>query len=293
MSKETPVHICETSVQRAARRYRSLGCSVIPLHGHRPERRWRVFQQRRIAPRDLPELFGPSVTGVGVVVGPVSSLCVLDIDRRTIIPRIRSLVDVSVLKGIVHYNTRRGMHLWFAAPREADALPSSVAVPGADLLLRSHYVWAPPRGDTSRLFGARIRTITALPVVPTRLIEWFLKERGTKGKGSEPDDWNRHDRVAFFFREERDPIPHGDRVNFLFRVAGVVLATPYGDAARDVGRLRDVAMNIDGLSEREVASTIQSALRMVMLNKATRRFDKEFLNGFDNPKKQGRHNAPS
>ncbi len=141
---------CTESLESAAKRYKTLGFSTIPLNGARnpqqsklPTIKWARFQHRHPSDEELQSWFSnqPNV-GIGIVCGRVSRLMVLDFDSETGASEFRHLCSDLVDTFTVRSGTRKLPHFYYRLA-EGKLIPTS-AYPGVDLRGEGSYVVAPP-----------------------------------------------------------------------------------------------------------------------------------------------------
>lgn len=133
-------------VLNAALMYANLGRSVIPVYvdanrAKTPAVHWSIFQRRRATTDDLTRWFSLTrFSGIGIVTGLISLLCVLDFDNDEAFAAFATAFPDLTETYIVR--TRRGWHVYFALPPYLHV--SSRSVTGIDLLAEGKYVVAPP-----------------------------------------------------------------------------------------------------------------------------------------------------
>lgn len=141
---------CTESLESAAKRYKSLGFSIIPLQGARnpqqaklPQVKWSRYQHTQPTDAEMSHWFaGKADIGIGVVCGRVSRLLVLDIDDVSVASEFRHQLPHLANTFTVKSGTRGLPHFYFRLP--VGWLVPTAAYPGADLRAEGSYVVAPP-----------------------------------------------------------------------------------------------------------------------------------------------------
>jgi hypothetical protein len=141
---------CTESLESAAKRYKTLGFSIIPLLGARnpqqpklPAIKWARFQHTHPSDDDLRTWFhGHDDAGIGIVCGRVSRLMVLDFDDAAVASEFRRLHPDLANTFTVRSGTRGLPHFYYRLPE--GKLITTSAYPGADLRGEGAYVVAPP-----------------------------------------------------------------------------------------------------------------------------------------------------
>ncbi len=141
---------CTESLESAAKRYKTLGFSIIPLQGARnpqqpkqPAIKWARFQHSFATEDELHTWFGEQAdVGIGIVCGRVSRLMVLDFDSASAASEFRRVCPDMVKTFTVLSGTRHLPHLYFRLA-EGKLIPTS-AYAGVDLRGEGSYVVAPP-----------------------------------------------------------------------------------------------------------------------------------------------------
>ncbi len=259
MEEDVPdaVNLSDDAVRTALWLHDEGYCVLPRCAGQDPARLWRRHQEQR--PRRgalMSWLTQRRRTGIGVVVGPVSNLCVLDIDHYHAIALLRDVLNGGHWNEIPWYKTSRGLQLWFCYPVSevrCDVLRRN----GVELLVRGRFCECPPM-SSSQSFHGPLRAAHLLPRVPDALIHWFHTGR-LKGPGA---GGSVGDVAAYYWSLPRAPIPTGQRNRTLFRVAYHFLSdtdNPYRVIAELVRR----ATRIDGLSEEEAIACCDDALQCI------------------------------
>lgn len=136
------------TLKETASSYLDLGWPIVPLWGDtKPEQAkvaaipWSTFQRRRPTHADVQRWFTDArYTGLGIVVGAVSGLAVLDFDSLDLITAFeRELPALAATRTVL---TRRGKHFYFCIPPHLRV--ASRKLTSVDLLSDGHYVVAPP-----------------------------------------------------------------------------------------------------------------------------------------------------
>ncbi len=141
---------CTETLESAAKRYKTLGFSTIPLQGARnpqqpklPLIKWARFQHAPPTDRDIADWFaGQDDLGIGIVCGRVSRLLVLDIDDALVASEFRRLHPDLANTFTVKSGTRGLPHFYFRLP--VGLVVPTAAYPGADLRGEGSYVVAAP-----------------------------------------------------------------------------------------------------------------------------------------------------
>ena len=175
---------CTESLESAAKRYKALGFSIIPLNGARnpqqpklPTIKWARFQHTHPSDEELQAWFGNQPNaGIGIVCGRISRLMVLDFDSADEVSEFRHLCPELIDTFTVLSGTRKLPHFYYRLP-ENKLIPTS-AYHGVDLRGEGSYVVAPP----TRVGEAAWVAESDLPVrdvsdFDMRRIMWFLTRR--------------------------------------------------------------------------------------------------------------------
>ncbi len=175
---------CTDSAESAAKRYKTLGFSIIPLQGGRnpqqpklPAIRWARYQYTIATDEELHDWFGAEPqAGIGIVCGRVSRLMVLDFDDASEASEFRHLFPDLVHTLVVRSGTRGLPHFYYRLP--AGKVVPTTAYHGVDLRGEGSYVVAPPTriGDAAWVVecDVPIHEITDLEL---RRIVGFLTSR--------------------------------------------------------------------------------------------------------------------
>nr|MBA3874524.1 bifunctional DNA primase/polymerase [Anaerolineae bacterium] len=138
------------SLESVAKRYKTLGFSIIPVHGARnpqqpklPAIKWARFQHTHPSDEELQTWFHDQPkAGIGIVCGRISRLMVLDFDDASVASEFRHLHSDIVHTFTVRSGARGLPHFYYRLPK--DKLITTAAYPGADLRGEGAYVVAPP-----------------------------------------------------------------------------------------------------------------------------------------------------
>jgi hypothetical protein len=156
----------------AARRYRALGCSVVPAipRTKKPLISWKAFQARRPDETEIRAWYHTRRdAGVIIVCGRVSGIAVVDIDPRN----GGDLRLAGPLTGPLAQTGSGGLHAYLAADVTIPKLPA--ILPGVDPQAEGSYVLAPPtvhpNGTPYRWVRGRALGDVPLPAVPA----WFRR----------------------------------------------------------------------------------------------------------------------
>lgn len=141
---------CTESLESAAKRYKSLGFSIIPLHGacnpqqpKLPQVKWSRYQHTHPTDHEVAHWFaGKADLGIGIVCGRISQLLVLDIDDVSVASEFRHQLPHLANTLTVKSGTRGLPHFYFRLP--VGWLVPTASYPGADLRGEGSYVVAPP-----------------------------------------------------------------------------------------------------------------------------------------------------
>jgi hypothetical protein len=141
---------CAESLESAAKRYKTLGFSIIPLQGARnpqqpklPAIRWARYQHTVATDQELHEWFGAvPEAGIGIVCGRLSRLMVLDFDDESEASEFRHLFPDLVQTFVVRSGTRRLPHFYYRLP--IGKVVPTAAYRGVDIRGEGSYVVAPP-----------------------------------------------------------------------------------------------------------------------------------------------------
>lgn len=150
MNQHDSGRFCTESLESAAKRYKTLGFSIIPLLGARnpqqpklPAIKWARFQHTHPSDDDLKTWFqGHDDAGIGIVCGRISRLMVLDFDDASVASEFRHLHPDLTETFTVRSGTRGLPHFYYRLPE--GKLINTSAYPGADLRGEGAYVVAPP-----------------------------------------------------------------------------------------------------------------------------------------------------
>lgn len=150
MNRHDLGRFCTESLESAAKRYKTLGFSIIPLLGARnpelpklPAIKWSRFQHTKATDQDLARWFADQDDiGIGIVCGRISQLVVLDIDDAAVASEFRHLHPELADTFTVKSGTRGLPHFYFRLP--FGLVVPTAAYPGADLRGEGSYVVAPP-----------------------------------------------------------------------------------------------------------------------------------------------------
>ncbi len=141
---------CTESLESAAKRYKTLDFSIIPLNGARnpqqpklPLIKWARFQHTHPSDEELHSWFGNQPNaGIGIVCGRISRLMVLDFDSAEEASEFRRVCPDLVDTFTVRSGTRKLPHFYYRLPE--DKLIPTCAYPGVDLRGEGSYIVAPP-----------------------------------------------------------------------------------------------------------------------------------------------------
>jgi hypothetical protein len=165
----------------AARRYRALGCSVVPAipRTKKPLVSWKTFQARRPDEREIRAWYQARPdAGVIIVCGRVSGIAVVDIDPRN----GGDLRLAGQFTGPVAETGSGGLHAYLAADVTIPKRPA--LLPGVDLQAEGSYVLAPPtvhpNGTPYRWVPGRALGDIPLPAVPAWLRR-LIRQRERRG----------------------------------------------------------------------------------------------------------------
>ncbi len=150
MNRHDSGRFCTESLESAAKRYKTLGFSIIPLNGARnpqhpklPVIKWGRFQHTHPSDEELQSWFGNQPqAGIGIVCGRISRLMVLDFDDAAVASEFRHLHPDLVNTFTVRSGTRKLPHFYYRLPQ--GMLIQTVAYPGVDLRGEGSYVVASP-----------------------------------------------------------------------------------------------------------------------------------------------------
>lgn len=242
------------------------GYCVLPRsHSHQPSVPMGQYCRQRPDRRRLASWISkPKCSGIGVLVGPVSNLAVLDMDSFSSVALLHDWMGDRFPGSALWHRTDRGIRIWFSgvgAPTHVKVLSRD----GVDLYLDRHFCECPPL-RMARAFNGPIQPSSTLPPLPVRLIEWLMSgERSTESPLENrchtiPRDHTQL--AAYFWSDPRAPIPKGHRCSLLYRVAGFYLARtnhPY----RLISELVRRATRIDGLTEEQAITCCDDAMRRI------------------------------
>jgi len=231
------------------------GVIVLPCDGKRPMCHWSQYQSAQMPFDVIGSLLGHAKDpGIGIVVGEVSQIVVLDVDDMSVIPLLQQMIPLATRKAVNWYPTNRGLHLWFKW--SLDISDSTVVKrEGVELLISKHFAVCPPR-RSSKYFNGPLINPKYLPEVPHSLIDWIrtADTRISDAPACELAHW--------YWCENRQPLPEGSRNNTLFRVACYFLRRTDCDY-HVIAELIDRAVKIDGLSPEEAMSCTDSAMKRI------------------------------
>lgn len=129
-------------ILQAARDYLSCGWSIIPVsrESKRPIIAWKEYQQRYAKEAEINQWFGSGPLNIGIVTGPISNLCVVDVDPRhhgDDSAHELGLSDPDVVTG------SGGAHYYYSGLLASQA-NICAGLPGIDFRGQGGYVVAPP-----------------------------------------------------------------------------------------------------------------------------------------------------
>ncbi|MCK9275034.1 MAG: bifunctional DNA primase/polymerase [Syntrophales bacterium] len=133
---------------KAAIQYLRNGYSIIPVgKNKKPLIAWKEFQDRLPTEDEIREWWNQYPKAmIGVVTGPISEICVVDIDRYA--QDYSEDIELEYFpEGIVTptvQTPRGGTHLYFKYPEDLNLTINARALPGIDFRGRGGYVVAPP-----------------------------------------------------------------------------------------------------------------------------------------------------
>lgn len=166
----------------AARRYRALGCSIVPAvpRTKKPLIAWKAFQARRPDETEILAWYRARPdAGVIIVCGPVSGIAVVDVDPRN----GGDLRLGGRFTGPLAETGSGGLHAYLAADVTIAKLPA--LLPGVDLQAEGSYVLAPPsvhpNGTAYRWVPGRALGDVPLPAVPAWLRQ-LIRQREQRGR---------------------------------------------------------------------------------------------------------------
>jgi hypothetical protein len=166
----------------AARRYRALGCSVVPaIPGtKKPLVSWKAFQARRPDEGEIRAWYHARPdAGVIIVCGRVSGIAVVDIDPRN----GGDLRLAGQFTGPLAETGSGGRHAYLAADVTIPKLPD--ILPGVDLQAEGSYVLAPPtihpNGTPYRWVPGRALGDVPLSAVPAWLRQLIRQRERRRG----------------------------------------------------------------------------------------------------------------
>ncbi len=150
MNRHDSGRFCTESLESAAKRYKTLGFSIIPLLGAQnpqqpklPAIKWARFQRTQPSDQELYSWFhNQADVGIGIVCGRVSRLLVLDFDDIEVVSEFRHLHPDLLNTFTVQSGTRGLPHFYYRLPE--GRLITTSAYPGVDLRGEGSYVVAPP-----------------------------------------------------------------------------------------------------------------------------------------------------
>ncbi|MCK9276319.1 MAG: bifunctional DNA primase/polymerase [Syntrophales bacterium] len=139
----------DSSILKAALGYRAKGFSVIPIRGNKKPflDSWKEYQERRATENEIREWWNqyPSAM-IGIVTGPVSGICAVDIDRYA--QDYNEATEFEYFPdGLVTptcETPRGGTHLYFKFPEDSPLTINARGLPGIDFRGDGGYIIAPP-----------------------------------------------------------------------------------------------------------------------------------------------------
>jgi hypothetical protein len=141
----------------AAEIYISMGYSVIPVSGKVATIAWKESQNHRPSSNKLLQWFiEDDYTGLAIITGRISQLCVLDFDDLELYNLFK--IKHPYLAQTKTVKTRRGYHLYFHIPPHLSLKSSKM--PGIDLQYEGRYVVAPPSEGYKTIRGGAPKTLT-------------------------------------------------------------------------------------------------------------------------------------
>jgi hypothetical protein len=171
----------------AAEIYISMGWSVIPVSGKVATITWKEYQQCRPASNKLRQWFiEDGYTGIAIITGRISQLCVLDFDESKLYDLFK--IEHPYLTQTKTVKTSRGYHLYFHVPPHLSLRSSKT--PGIDLQYEGRYVVAPPSEGYKTIRGGAPKTLTQQDI--NIIDNFFVSQQTPVAVSSEPDNANPH-----------------------------------------------------------------------------------------------------
>lgn len=185
---------CAESLESAAKRYKTLGFSIIPLQGARnpqqpklPAIRWARYQHTVATDEELHDWFSAEPeAGIGIVCGRVSRLMVLDFDDAPEASEFRHLFPDLIHTLVVRSGTRGLPHFYFRLPM-GKVVPTA-AYGRVDVRGEGSYVVAPPTRIGSMAWtvdqDATIREVTEYDL--RRIMGFVISRKVVESRPFEP-----------------------------------------------------------------------------------------------------------
>lgn len=248
-----------TEMVTAARRYQSLGWSVIPLRrgDKKPAIAWESFQDRIAAEPEMTAWFARwPEANLGIVTGAVSGLVVLDIDAAH--DGLQGLAEIEARHGrlpdtISAETGGGGRHLYFRHP--GGIIHNRVGIAsGVDLRGDGGYVVAPPSLHPSGRRYAWIAGRAPGQIVLAAAPHWLMEPGRDEGRAGHP--------IAYWRSLIRNGVGEGERNNSIAALAGRLL---WHDVDPEIVTDLLLCWNLERcrppLSDEEVIATVESITR--------------------------------
>jgi len=182
---------------RAALKYRERGYSVIPINpgNKKPFNAWKEFQDRLPTDTEVREWWEQHQNAmIGIVTGPISGICVVDIDRYADDydePTELEYFPEGLITPTVQ-TPRGGTHLYFKYPENSVLTINARALPGIDFRGNGGYIIAPPsmNGTGKGYQWAEGFSLYNVPLahVPPAYLTYLNNSNKYKGVGGESYD---------------------------------------------------------------------------------------------------------
>lgn len=210
-----------------ALKYESRGFSVIPVRlNKKPFIPWTEFQTRRATPEEIKQWWAkwPGAM-IGIVTGPVSGVCAIDIDRyaddydETV--ELEYFPETLVTPTIT--TPRGGTHLYFKNPIDSDITVNARALPGIDFRGQGGYIIAPPSMNGN---GKGYQWADGLSIFDVPLAELphaYITNTNYKHKGGSSESYDELWKATENYGNHEELFTQGRRDEDLFHAANCLI----------------------------------------------------------------------
>lgn len=211
---------CTESLEFAAKQYKTLGFSILPLHGARhpqqpklPAIKWGRLQKVIAPDKDIEYWFRDQrFLGIGIVCGQVSRLIVVDFDDASEASEFRRQNPTLSNTLTVRSGLRELPHFYFRIP--ANLIVPTASYGKVDLRAEGAYVVAPPTRVGQACWAVENNTPPReLSAAEVRHLLGYLAGRKVPGKAANEEIYRHPSRDASEFRRQID----AERVVELYR----------------------------------------------------------------------------